>query len=208
MFRFCSSRCLAFRVDSPVFSCATRTSPVERHPPPQVVHRRLNRDLRGSTYPTDGADRLAHRFLPAPEHRLHPRPDAGELLVALVDLGLVKTGRVDDLPALGLQARLGQLRADDLEQHLRPAVPGQQLLERSNRAGIGQVAGVGQADKALPARPVQPCVFHRLVGQVAVELLEDDDLVQRFGRVRGPSAFRFPLGLDGQRRRFWRFCSS
>ena len=69
----------------------------------------------------------------------------------------------------------------------------QSTLEVPDGACIGQVAGVGHADEALPNAAIKQRVFGVFIGEVAIELLQNDDLDQHFGRVRGPSAF----GLGG-----------
>lgn len=77
-------------MDIPFFSSRARPFAIQGHPASEVVHGSLNRDLRGGAHAPDGADRFAHHLLPATEHMLHPRTNTGKLLVALVDVGLVK----------------------------------------------------------------------------------------------------------------------
>jgi hypothetical protein len=62
------------------------------------------------------------------------------------------------------------------KQGVSTAAASNQVLECPERAGVRQVAGISHADEALPREAIKQCVFHLLIGEIAVELLEDNDL--------------------------------
>jgi hypothetical protein len=96
-------------------------------------------------------------------------------------------GGVDDLPAAGKVALLGELLADGVKDGLGSAGGGEPLAEGPDRGAVGYLAAAAQPGETLEAQPVQQLVFHLLVAE-AVKLLQHQHPHHQFGRERRPAA--------------------